>query len=166
MRYVATVEGVEHQIEVEEVSKELYRLRFDGHEFAADLRRVGATSFSVIVDSRCFDLEVVRDGGEVIVASREGRARIAISDGLARPGRRAVSPRQAGKAEVKAMMPGKVVAVLVSPGDEVAAGQGVVTVEAMKMENELKSPTSGKVAEVRVSAGTNVEKGNVLVIIE
>jgi biotin carboxyl carrier protein len=60
-------------------------------------------------------------------------------------------------------MPGKVVRVLVAPGDEVAKGQGVVIVEAMKMENELKAPRAARVAAVHVQEGQGVEKGTLLV---
>jgi len=56
--------------------------------------------------------------------------------------------------------------VLVAPGDEVTANQGVIIVEAMKMENELKSPKAGKVIEVKVAAGQTVEKGALLLVIE
>ncbi|HEY2525675.1 MAG TPA: biotin/lipoyl-containing protein, partial [Candidatus Binataceae bacterium] len=66
----------------------------------------------------------------------------------------------------KAMMPGRVVSVLVNPGDEIEAEHGVLTVEAMKMENEIRTPKAGKVIEVRVAAGQTVEKGEVLAIIE
>jgi biotin carboxyl carrier protein len=63
-------------------------------------------------------------------------------------------------------MPGRVVRVLVKAGDEVAARQGLVVVEAMKMENELTSPKAGRVREVGVSEGTSVESGRLLVIVE
>ncbi|MBV8136847.1 MAG: biotin/lipoyl-binding protein [Deltaproteobacteria bacterium] len=63
-------------------------------------------------------------------------------------------------------MPGRVVNVLVAAGDEVAVNQGVIIVEAMKMENELKSPKAGKVVEVKVAAGQTVEKGELLLVIE
>jgi biotin carboxyl carrier protein len=56
--------------------------------------------------------------------------------------------------------------VLVKPGDEVIYHQGLVVVEAMKMENELKSPKAGKIIDVRISPGQTVEKGDLLVIIE
>ena len=77
-------------------------------------------------------------------------------------GKREVS----GRVEIKATMPGRVVNVLVGSGDEVTAGQGVIIVEAMKMENELKSPKAGKVTEVKVAPGQTVEKGELLVVIE
>ncbi len=63
-------------------------------------------------------------------------------------------------------MPGRVVRVLVSPGETVAARQGVVVVEAMKMENELRSPKAGRVKDVAVNAGDPVEAGRVLLVIE
>jgi biotin carboxyl carrier protein len=63
-------------------------------------------------------------------------------------------------------MPGRVVRVLVAPGDEVQARQAVVVVEAMKMENELRSPKAGRVKDVAVTPGTSVEAGRVLVVIE
>jgi biotin carboxyl carrier protein len=63
-------------------------------------------------------------------------------------------------------MPGRVVRVLVEKGDAVAAQQGVLVVEAMKMQNEMKSPRDGRIRELRVSAGDTVSAGDVLVIIE
>ena len=71
-----------------------------------------------------------------------------------------------GEQRVVAPMPGRVVRVLVSPGDQVTARQGVVVVEAMKMENELRAPKGGRVKDVSVSPGTSVEAGRVLVVIE
>ena len=71
-----------------------------------------------------------------------------------------------GQVTIAAPMPGRVVRVLVAAGDEVAARQGVVVVEAMKMENELRAPRAGRVKEVSVTAGTPVEAGRILAVIE
>jgi biotin carboxyl carrier protein len=71
-----------------------------------------------------------------------------------------------GAISIAAPMPGRVVRVLVAAGDEVAARQGVVVVEAMKMENELRAPRAGRVKEVSVAAGTSVEAGRILAVIE
>ena len=68
-----------------------------------------------------------------------------------------------GPATLRAPMPGLVVRVLVEAGQEVAAGAGIVVLEAMKMENELKAPAAGVVGAIRVGAGEPVEKGQVLV---
>ena len=70
-----------------------------------------------------------------------------------------------GAREVKAPMPGLVLAVHVAPGDAVEAGQRLLVLEAMKMENEIKAPTSGSVKKVAATAGTAVGKGALLVSI-
>jgi biotin carboxyl carrier protein len=71
-----------------------------------------------------------------------------------------------GRQNLIAPMPGKIVRVLLGAGDEVAVGQGVVVVEAMKMQNEIKSPKAGRVIEVRVSEGATVNANQVLAVVE
>ena len=71
-----------------------------------------------------------------------------------------------GSAEIAASMPGKVVRVLVEVGTQVEAGAGIVVVEAMKMQNEMKAPKAGKVTGVHVTAGATVNAGDVLAVIE
>src|SRR5262245_10591684 len=71
-----------------------------------------------------------------------------------------------GPQEVRAIMPGRVAALLAREGDEVRAGQGVVVVEAMKMENEMPAPKSGRVTRIGVSPGQTVEAGAVLFVVE
>ena len=71
-----------------------------------------------------------------------------------------------GPQRIVAPMPGRVVRLLVKVGDDVAARQGLVVVEAMKMENELSSPRSGRVREIGVAEGTSVESGRLLVVVE
>jgi biotin carboxyl carrier protein len=72
----------------------------------------------------------------------------------------------AGRQNVVAPMPGKIVRVLVEPGDVVEAGQGLVVVEAMKMQNEMKSPKAGRIVGVKTQADAAVAAGEVLVVIE
>lgn len=71
-----------------------------------------------------------------------------------------------GRQEISSPMPGKVVRVLVEPGDSVEAGQGLVVVEAMKMQNEMKSPKAGRVVEVRTRADAAVAAGEALIVVE
>ena len=167
-RYIATLAGAEHELEVEELAANSLRVKFGGTTLEADVRRVGPASYSILVNNRCFDFDVVHDGEEMLVASRGGTTRVTLTD-VARRGRRGplgARPLAVGRAELKAMMPGRVVHVLVAVGDEVAAYQGVLVLEAMKMENELKSPKAGKIVEVRVVPGQTVEKGELLAVID
>jgi biotin carboxyl carrier protein len=71
-----------------------------------------------------------------------------------------------GRASITAPMPGKIVRVLVAAGDEVKAGQGIVVVEAMKMQNEMKAPRDGRVTSLNVKVLDSVNAGAVLAILE
>lgn len=71
-----------------------------------------------------------------------------------------------GRQEIAASMPGKVIRVLVAAGDAVEEGQGLIVVEAMKMQNEMKSPKAGRVAEVRARPDATVGAGEILVVVE
>ena len=168
MRYLATIDGAEQVVEIEELAAAgSFEIRFGERKLDADLRRVGPASFSIVVGNRSFDLDVVREGDEVVVSSRDGVTRLTLEDAARRLMRTGGKSREvSGKVQMRAMMPGRVVSVLVQTGDEVKADQGVLVVEAMKMENELKSPKAGKVTEVKVVAGQTVEKGELLIVIE
>ena len=168
MRYVATLDGAEHELEVEELGGGRCRIRLGEQQFEADIRTVGPASFSVLVGGRSFDFELHQEGDQVLVASRDGSSRVSLIDRSRRAGALGAGKRRevSGRAELKAMMPGRVIDVLVAAGDQVEAGQGVLIIEAMKMENELKAPKPGKVIEVKVTAGQTVEKGELLLVIE
>lgn len=71
-----------------------------------------------------------------------------------------------GRQEIAASMPGKIIRVLVAAGDAVEEGQGLVVVEAMKMQNEMKSPKAGRVAEVRARPDATVDAGEILIVVE
>jgi biotin carboxyl carrier protein len=167
MRYVATIESIEHEIEFEEVGGDIYAIVLGETRYEANLRKVGPASFSIMINNRSFDFDVVRDGEETLVTSRTGSTRLTLTDPARRAARGADKRREVtGRAEIKSAMPGRVINVLVAKGDEVKRDQGIIVVEAMKMENEVKSPKAGKVTEVRVTAGQTVEKGELLMVIE
>lgn len=99
---------------------------------------------------------VIANGRTRTIALRDPRERAAKGAGAGASGRQ----------NINAPMPGKVVRLLVQPGDAVEPGQGLIVVEAMKMQNEMKSPKAGTVAEVLVDAGATVAVGETLLIIE
>ena len=105
--------------------------------------------------------EVVVDGWRVVVES-EPEARAALRE-RARRGR---SERVAGgPVHVRAIIPGRIVALNVAPGDDVTAGQQLLVLEAMKMQNELRAPRDGTIDRVAVGVGVNVEVGDLLLVI-
>jgi biotin carboxyl carrier protein len=101
---------------------------------------------------------VVQIGGASFAVAVNGRRSRHVAAGDAAP--------EEGAQRIVATMPGKVVRVLVQPGDHVAPGQSVIVVEAMKMENEFRAQKSGTVKEVFAQAGASVEAGRTLVVIE
>ncbi|MBI3758632.1 MAG: biotin/lipoyl-binding protein [Deltaproteobacteria bacterium] len=165
-RFVATLDGAEHQLEVEELTAHTLRIKLGESQFDLDVHRVGRSSYSILVNNRSFDFDVVREGEELLVASRGGAARVTLVDAARKSRNAGARPLAAGKASLKAMMPGRVIHVLVNVGDEVAAQQGLLVVEAMKMENEIKAPKAGKVVEIKVKPGQTVEKGELLLVVE
>jgi biotin carboxyl carrier protein len=165
MRALVSLDGVEHEVAVEPLEHGGLRLTLDGQSFETSVLNVAPGEYSVLVGERSFNFVIGRNGDELIVSSRRGTNRVVFATN-----RRAAGPalagQPAGRAEVKAMMPGRVVEVAVSAGERVERGQGIVVIEAMKMENEVKAPKSGTVAQVRVNAGQTVEKGDILAVIE
>jgi pyruvate carboxylase subunit B len=142
----------------------------DGEPVVAELATVPGTRVrSLLADGRSYAL-VARPGEkedhwELTLAGQ--RLSAAVVDERTRAIREMTGAgEEEAEKSVTAPMPGLVVRVEVEPGQRVAAGQGVVIVEAMKMENELKAPADGVVASVAVEAGQTVEKGALLLTLE
>jgi len=105
--------------------------------------------------------EVVIDGWRIEVEV-EPAARAALRE-RARRGHE--ETRHSGPTEVHAIIPGVVLSVSVAAGDDVAAGQELLTIEAMKMQNELRAPRSGRIERVAVAPGGTIDVGDLLVVI-
>jgi len=152
-------------------------------------------AFRVIVDNRAHIVEAVRVGAdtwslivkdadgsrarsvEVVVVPREGNGSFEVyldgfhipvgqRTGLGRRSRELLASHGAGPQRVQAPMPGKIMRVLVKPGDAVKTRQGLIVIEAMKMENELRAAREGRVREVFVTEGQSVEAGTALLVVE
>ncbi|HEY6361648.1 MAG TPA: biotin/lipoyl-containing protein [Vicinamibacterales bacterium] len=116
---------------------------------------------------RSYEVALEEHGGSTTVYVNGLPIRVAINGGTGRSGRRDSSDEGFdGPRRIVAPMPGRIVKVLVKPGEAVAARQGLVVVEAMKMENELRAPGPGTVTEVRVTEGASVEANAILVVLE
>ncbi len=170
MTFEVEINGRTRSVSVERARAGHYRIVIDGTPHEIDAVRVGHFGLSLILDhdsGRSRDLQVAPaagpgdvlvtlDGRIVSAAIDRRRTARGWADGVAHDGEQAVV----------APMPGRVVRVLVAAGDEVAARQGLVVVEAMKMENELRSPKAGRVKDIAVTPGMSVETGRVLIVIE
>jgi biotin carboxyl carrier protein len=154
-----------------------FRIEADGRVLVVDARRIGETSLSLLiggdnghVPARSVDVGLAareQPGAyDVHVGGRMIALAIRPAGAFGRHNRQAGPAHGHGTERITAPMPGKIVRVLVKPGDTVAARQGLVVVEAMKMENELRASRPGQVREVSVSEGQSVDAGATLVVVE
>jgi biotin carboxyl carrier protein len=131
-----------------------------------DARRTD-TGLSLIfpLEGRSVDAAVTPGGnGTTVVQLAHVDVPVVVDGRRSARGRTTLS--ETGEQRVVAPMPGRILKVLVAPGDDVRAGQAVVVIEAMKMENDLKVARDGRVREVLVSESVSVEAGKLLVVVE
>jgi biotin carboxyl carrier protein len=140
-----------------------YTVEIEGRKVAVEVTET-SPFLSLSIDGRIHEAGVSRRGAALDVALPEELIEVELRDvtGAAAP---SVVRASSGPARVTAPMPGKVVRVLVTRGQVVAAGAGLVVIEAMKMENELRAPRSGEVIELVAREGQAVESGALLAVV-
>ena len=131
----------------------------------AQIAAVEPGVYSVLVEGRSYEARIEQSDGSLLVFIDGHRFEVEIRDPR-RWSRRAGSRGVEGRLSVAAPMPGKVVRLLVAEGDMVEAGQGLLVVEAMKMQNEMKATKAGRVASLSAREGATVAPGEVLATIE
>ena len=167
MKLHADIAGTKHEVEVKRTDDAVHAV-VDGREYTLDVSQPEP------------GLYVLRDGSKKTVAFvsnlADGTSQVSIdnkhtldvqlTDPKRLRGSSADDAHADGAAEIKTAMPGKVVRILKAVGDEVLKGDGVIVVEAMKMQNEMKSPKDGIIKEIRVAESDTVAAGDILVVIE
>jgi len=148
-----------------------YRVTVDGNEHVVDARQVDHATMSLVLldaNNAAHEVEVVESPvqGELLVRTRDGLLKAVVDARRTRRGGAISAGGGQGEQRLTAPMPGKIVRILVAPGAEVKARQGLVVMEAMKMECELGSPKEGRVKEIVVEIGMSVETGRLLAVVE
>ena len=169
VRYWATLKGRKEPsvVDVQPLGGGRYALTVEGVRHEIDALTLEHGAVTMILDGASHSVEFEDAGDEVAVLVKGQVMRVDVADERRKRLRAAAAGFSVeGKQTILAPMPGKVVKVLVKPGDEVAEGQGLVVVEAMKMENELKSPKAGRVTEVMAKEGQAVEMNAKLCVVE
>lgn len=165
MRYTAIINDKTYEIEVGTNNTVIV----NGESHAVDFRAIdGEALYSLLMDNVSWEALVERNGDEYRVVMGGDMYVVAVMDERTRKIVKATSGMSGpmGEAVIKAPMPGMVRGITVGVGDAVKAKQGVVILEAMKMENELRTPRGGTVKEILVKPGQKVEQGQTLVIIK
>ncbi len=145
-QYEVQIDGRTIHVDAVRSGPNVYSLIEDGKQFEVMVDETGAHSFDVMVSGRLYHLDSLDERTKLLA----GSAALSAS----------------GPQTVAAEMAGKVVKLHVTAGTEVREGQGVVVVEAMKMENEIASPVDGKITSIDVSEGETVEAGATLFVVE
>ena len=166
MKVNLEIDGQARQVEIDPAdSPGQWRIRVDGEPVQADAHLVRPGILSLLIGGQSHRIVLDADASDPALHIGSDRIPYRIDDPRSLRSRRGQA-RTDGPVTLKASMPGRIVRVSVAKGDIVAVHQGVLVVEAMKMQNEIKSPKDGRVVEIRVSPGDTVAVGDVLAIIE
>ncbi len=164
MTYDITIDGTSHRLELARVENR-WSCRLDGSEVEVDAVLARPDVLSLRLGNKAYEVKCERVGGELHLWVGSVRFSTEIRDPRSLRGRARVADDH-GPKKLTAPMPGKIVRVLAKQGDDVEAGAGVLVVEAMKMQNEVKSPKKGTIQKILTSEGAAVNAGDVLAIVE
>ncbi len=164
MTYEIAIDGKNYRLELNQ-SDGRWTCRVDGRDIEVDAVLARPNVLSLRLGNKAYEVKCERVGNDqhLWVGSLRFAAEVRDPRSLRS---RARTADDHGPRKLTAPMPGKVVRILVTQGDEIEAGVGVLVVEAMKMQNEVKSPKKGTVQKILVSEGAAVNAGDVLAIVE
>lgn len=164
----AEVAGNAHQISIQRHDSVVVA-EVDGRRYELELRELGAGEYLLLNGSSVYDCRVENSQNHphaLDVSLRGASYPVKITDPKRLRSAQSGAEHDKGTAQIVAPMPGKVVRILVEDGSAVEAGAGILVVEAMKMQNEMKAPKAGKVVSIHAQAGDTVNAGDVLAVIE
>ncbi|MGA2100383.1 MAG: biotin/lipoyl-containing protein [Candidatus Sulfotelmatobacter sp.] len=164
MTYEVAIDGKSYRLDLDQVEGR-WQCQLDGREIEVDAVLARPNVLSLRIGNKAYEVKCERVGSDLHIWVGSVRYAAEVRDPRSLRGRvRAIDEH--GPKKLTAPMPGKVVRILVSQGTEIEAGAGVLVVEAMKMQNEVKSPKKGKVQKILVNEGAAVNAGDVLAIVE
>jgi len=165
MVYEVIVEGKPYRLELEKVASG-WECRLDGKEVRVDAVLPRRDVLSLLVDGHAFEVKREQTSTDLHMWVGSARFPVELRDPRSLRGRKGSAADEKGPRKIVAPMPGRVVRLLVTEEAEVEAGQGIAVVEAMKMQNEIKSPKKGIVKKIVAASGAAVNAGDVLAIVE
>jgi biotin carboxyl carrier protein len=165
MVYEVIVGGKAHRLELEKVDAG-WKCRLDGKEISVDAVLPRRDVLSLLVDGHAYEVKREQTPTDLHMWVGSTRFAVELRDPRSLRSRKGSAADEKGPRKILAPMPGRVVRLLVAEQAEVEAGQGIVVVEAMKMQNEIKSPKKGIVKKIMATAGATVNAGDVLAIVE
>jgi biotin carboxyl carrier protein len=167
MKLRVTIDSEENHLDFQRNAGEtIYRLEGAiNREGSASVAEIVPGVFSILLGQHSYTVQVVPGGDELEVWTQDQRYSIAAAD-LRDRSAKLKKQSLAGPMELRAQMPGKIVKLLVAPGAQVRVGQSLIVVEAMKMQNEMKSPKDGLVQKIHAIEGATVVAGEPLMMVD
>lgn len=166
MIYEVIVAGKTHRLELEATASGGWQCRLDGQTVEIDALIPRRDVLSLLVNGRSYEVKREKTATDLHMWVGSSRFAVELRDPRSLRSRLHAAANDKGPKKIVAPMPGRIVRVLVEEGSEVLAGQGLVVVEAMKMQNEIKSPKKGIVKKISATVGAAVNPGDVLGIVE
>jgi len=161
MKTEIRVNGVKRSVEFDLSRREA---AIDGRKIAADAAEISPGVYSILLGGQSFEVIVEKSGEGLLLRTAGREYQMEIADTRSWRRGRAGSIELEGRQEVRAPMPGKIVRALSAPGEKVEAGQGLLVIEAMKMQNEIRSPKSGTLERL-AREGQTVKAGEIVAIV-
>jgi acetyl/propionyl-CoA carboxylase alpha subunit len=165
MVYDVTIDGKDYRLELERAEAG-WRCRLDGREIQMDGVLARRDVLSVLIGGKAYEIKREHIGTDMHLWVGSVCYLAELRDPRSLRARRGAQADDKGPRKLLAPMPGKVVRVLIGEQQAVEAGQSILVVEAMKMQNEIKSPKNGTVQKIVAAEGANVNAGDVLAIVE
>ncbi|MFZ5518709.1 MAG: biotin/lipoyl-containing protein [Candidatus Zhuqueibacterota bacterium] len=168
MKYVARIHNKEFSIELEDRGGEVVAI-FEEGTYPIQLNEIdGSRIFSALIGNRSFEIEINRNSTGYLVSHQGRSLKCTVEDERLVRLKRAMGSQVVDRQEkeLRAPMPGLVVVVEATPGQRVKPGDGLLIIEAMKMENEIRAKFEGTVKEIKIQPRQPVEKNQVLMIFE
>jgi len=166
MKYEVHIAGKTRTVELTRDGAR-WQISLDGTATDVDAIEIAPGIFSVLLNGESHEIRVAPNpNGTLTIHDGPNEFKAEVADPRAWRGRKHGAVEAEGRQQIVAPMPGKVIRLLVKPGDKVEAGQGLLVVEAMKMQNEVKSPKTGTVEKLQAKEGQAVNAGDVLAWID
>ena len=165
MFYDILIDGKPHKLELSREGR-AWSCRIDGEELHVDAVLTRRDVLSIVIGGAAYEVKRERTPADTHLWVKNSRFAVEVRDPRSLRSRKAAGAGAEGPQKIVAPMPGKIVRILSPAGSPVEAKQGIVVVEAMKMQNEMKSSRKGTVKQVLVAEGATVNAGDVLAIVE